>query len=220
MSGLITSKPLKVGTCAILLGTRGGANDLLSLEQELAGRNQEWGSMRIMPLRIEHSADIVRLATEYYTDRFHLSLEQVEDNFRDLDDDDANFCFALVDGDQFMGYIFAWLSNTLLEGRREDVVVVDDLVVAKKARRHVYRLIEAMVNDFEAEGFGGLPIEGAVRKTIESTFLGHAALFQRLGYELVGQHEYVDDDLDEAFVWVRFEALEAEESTRDTGTLL
>ena len=166
--------------------------------------------LNIVPLELRHVSDVARLAREYYSDGFQMSEDEIRSNLVDLEPGDQNFCFALEDRDELVGYLFGWVANTLVEGVIEDVALLEDMVLARKARSHVVQMIGSMIAEMHRHGLQGMPIEGAVRGLISRVFLRHDQVFRkRLGYYLAAIHEYHDHDIGEDFVWVRFEAVEA-----------
>ena len=164
----------------------------------------------IVPLELKHVPDVARLAREYYSDGFQMSEDEIRSNLVDLEPGDQNFCFALEDRDELVGYLFGWVANTLVEGVTEDVALLEDMVLARKARGYVVQMIWSMITEMNRHGLQGMPIEGAVRGLISRVFLRHDQVFRkRLGYFLAAIHEYHDDDIGEDLVWVRFEAVRA-----------
>ncbi|MGE0495920.1 MAG: GNAT family N-acetyltransferase [Vulcanimicrobiota bacterium] len=169
----------------------------------------------IINLTAEHAEEVERLAQSHYPAPYQMSLEEITENLEGLQSDDGNFCFGVVEEGKLVGYFMAWLDNSLVEGRAEDVVLVDDVVLSQKARRHLFALLKAMLEAMEEAGLGGLPIEGTVRKTAEETFANHPQAIERLGYQLVASHEYDDNSLGESLVWLRFEPYAEKEAVID-----
>ncbi len=159
----------------------------------------------VITLNIEHASEIQELADRYYPAAYHLSVEDIAENFDGLQDEDYNFCFGLVMDGRLEGYIMAWLDNSLVEGRAEDVVLVDDICLSPRARRYLFYLLQSLAKAIEEAGLNGIPIEGTLRPEGESTFLGDRVSFEELGYCLVGKHKYKDEALGEELTWVRFE---------------
>ncbi|MEW6284201.1 MAG: hypothetical protein AB1758_36645 [Candidatus Eremiobacterota bacterium] len=164
---------------------------------------------RLLTLTPQHAAEVESLARRLYPEGYHLSEEDIAENLEGVEEEGCNFCIGVQDDDRLVGYVMAWLDNTLVEGRVEDVVLVDDLALLPSARPHLYTLLRGLLRGMEEAGCGGLPIEGTVRKSLEETFTAHAGVFETLGYQLVGSHEYTDESLGEVLVWIRFETAEA-----------
>ena len=169
----------------------------------------------IISLTAEYAEEVDRLAQSHYPAPYQMSLEEITENLEGLQTDDGNFCFGVLDDGKLIGYFMAWLDNSLVEGRAEDVVLVDDVVLSHKARRHLFALLKTMIEAMEEAGLAGLPIEGTVRKTAEETFASHPQAVERLGYQLVATHEYEDQALGEALVWLRFEPYQEKEAVID-----
>ena len=160
----------------------------------------------IVPLTAADAERLEALAGRYYPAEFTLTAEEMAANLRLMEEQGCNFSFGVEEGAALTGYWLAWIQSSRLESRAdEEVVLVDDVVLAPSARRRMLALIEAMLQAMAESGRAGLPIEGALRLTTEETFTGHAQLFERLGYRQVGRHEYTDEELGETLVWVRFE---------------
>lgn len=161
----------------------------------------------IVPLTAEDAERIEALAGRYYPREFALTAREIAENLQLMEEQGCNFSFGVEQGDGTLaGYWLAWAQSTRLAGREEEVVLVDDVVLAPPARGRMLALIEAMLAAMAEGERAGRPIEGALRAATEESFTGHPELFERLGYRLVGRHEYTDDDLGEALVWVRYEA--------------
>ena len=159
----------------------------------------------ILALTSEHAHAIEELAREHYPESYRMTAEDVAENLAGLGQEDCNFCFGAFREGKLLGYIMAWLDNSLVEGRAEDVALVDDVVLSNAAKPHLYLLLRAMIAEIDGSGHPGLPIEGTVRPNARDTFLEHPDVIERLGYQLVGTHEYSDPTFGEELVWVRFE---------------
>jgi len=163
----------------------------------------------IVPLTAQDAERIEALAARFYPGEFALSAEEIAENLQLMEDQGCNFSFGLEDQHGALtGYWLAWAQSSRLEGREhEEVVLVDDVVLAPGARPRMLGLIEAMLAAMAGGERAGLPIEGVLRAATEETFTGHPGLFERLGYRQTGRHEYADAELGENLVWVRFETL-------------
>lgn len=164
---------------------------------------------RIIALGPQHAAEIEKLARRIHPESFQLSEDDLAENLEGVEEEGCNFCLGVQDDQKkLLGYLMAWLDNTLVEGRIEDVVLVDDLALLPSARGHLGSLLKALLRAMDEAGCPGAPIEGTVRKELETNFTSHPELIEGLGYQLVGSHEYVDESLGERLVWIRFEPLE------------
>ncbi|MCE7871613.1 hypothetical protein DYH09_14715 [bacterium CPR1] len=164
---------------------------------------------RILSLSPAHAAEIESLARRLYPESYHLSEEEIAENLEGVEEEGCNFCLGIQDDDKrLVGYLLAWLDNTLIEGRIEDVVLVDDLALLPAARPHLVSLLRSLLRAMDEAGCSGSPIEGTVRKSLEQNFTAHPEVVESLGYQLVGSHEYTDESLEEVLVWIRFEAIE------------
>jgi len=174
--------------------------------------------VEIVFLEPEDAEYVETLAQHHYPPDFNLSFEDIVSNLEK--NDKSSFCFGVEAEGKLVGYLMAWIDNTMVEGRRERVVLVDDIVLSTRARSQLYRLIQTMCQQMEERGFGKLPIEGSARPTSTNTFMGHPETLERLGYELVSKAEYYEEDFDETLTWVRFEPIAREEATIDTDDYL
>ena len=164
---------------------------------------------RIIPLTPQNANELESLAARIHPDAFGMTEEYISENLEGLDEEGCNFCLGIQEDDKkLVGYLMAWMDNTLVEGRIEDVVLVDDLAVLPSARGHLATLLRALLKAMDEAGCTGMPIEGTVRKELEHNFTGHPEMVEQLGYQLVGSHEYTDESLSEVLVWIRFEAIE------------
>ncbi len=162
--------------------------------------------MQVVALTADWADRVGALADAHYPESYRLSVEDIEENLEGLEMDEGNFCYGLVDPRRkLLGYLMAWVDNSLVEGRAEDVVLVDDVVLDRPAKGYLFSLLKRMIQQMSEAGFSHLAIEGTLRKNAESTFLKHPQAIERLGYELVASHEYEDTSLGESLVWVRFE---------------
>lgn len=164
--------------------------------------------MKVRSLTPDDAHQVERLAGRHYPTSYRLSVEDVAENLQGVDDEDCNFCFGAFEERALVGYLMAWVDNSLIEGRAEDVVLVDDVVLNPEARGVLYRLLRAMVGAMEEAGCGGMPIEGTLRANAEETFVSHPEVIERLGYSLVASHKYRDETLGESLLWVRYEPAE------------
>ena len=174
--------------------------------------------MEIVVLEPDDAELIEDLANHHYPVNYPMSIEDITEN---LEKNDKNsFCFGVESGGKLLGYLMAWVDNTMVEGKRERVVLVDDIVLANRARHQLFRLLQTMIDEMEKRGFGKLPIEGSARPTSSHTFMGHPEALERLGYELVSKAEYYEDEFEEELTWVRFETIVEEDAVIDEDDYL
>lgn len=174
--------------------------------------------MDIVLLEPDDAEYVETLAGYHYPPNYPMSFEDILDNLQKADE--KSFCYGVEDEGKLTGYMMAWVENTLIEGKRERVLLVDDLVLSIKARGVLFRLLQTMISQMEERGFKGLPIEGSARPSSTHTFLGHSDAFERLGYELTMKSEYYEEEFEESLTWVRFEPIERVAATIDTDDQL
>lgn len=164
---------------------------------------------KIITLTSAYAPEIEALARKIHPESLQLSQEDIAENLEGVEEEGCNFCLGVQDDHKrLIGYLMAWMENTLVEGRIEDVVLVDDLALLPSARAHLGSLLKALLRAMDESGSSGSPIEGTVRKDLEQNFTAHPELIESLGYQLVSSHEYTDESLGEVLVWIRFEAIE------------
>ena len=161
--------------------------------------------MKVIALGQDDAEAIEQLAEVHYPPEFHLDMEDVAKNLRQADEVGFNFSFGLETKGALMGYLLAWLDNSRLEGRREDVVLIDDLVVVPEARVHLKKLLSALAEELNSKELGDLAVEAAIRAQDAGFLQLHTRFLESLGYELVAEVPYDDEDLGEGLTWVRFE---------------
>lgn len=171
--------------------------------------------MEIVSLEPDDAELVEDLANHHYPVNYSISYDDIVENLRK--NDENSFCFGVEEDGKLLGYLMAWVDNTMIEGRREKVVLVDDIVLGNRARHQLFRLLQAMIKAMRDRGFGNLPIEGSARPTSSHTFMGHPEALERLGYELTSKADYYEDEFDETLTWVRFEPLEDGDSHIDEG---
>lgn len=174
--------------------------------------------MEIVFLEPEDAEFVEDLANHHYPVTYPMSYDDIVENLQK--NDKNSFCFGVEAEGRILGYLMAWIDNTMVEGRREKVVLVDDIVLSNKARHQLFRLLQAMIKEMQERGFGKLPIEGSARPTSSHTFMGHPEALERLGYELASTADYYEEEFDETLTWVRFEPLAETSATFDEGDSL
>jgi len=169
--------------------------------------------MNVQLVEAVDADQVYRLACEYYADDLHLTIDELVQSLRAADAEFGNFSVALVDHGEMQAYLLAWLEESRVEGNRESVVLVDDVVAEPDL---LSRLFRAMVDQLEDQGFAHLAIEGTILPATRSLFGAQKRLFRTLGYELVASHDYFDEDLEIELTWVRYERpVEVEASVND-----
>lgn len=171
---------------------------------------------RILQLTAAYAHEIESLASKVHPESLQMTEEYIAENLEGVEEEGCNFCLGVQDDKKrLVGYLMAWLDNTLVEGRIEDVVLVDDLALLPSARGHLGSLLKALLRAMDEAGCSGFPIEGTVRKELEQNFTAHPELIEGLGYQLVSSHEYTDESLEEVLVWIRFEAIDGKQRLYD-----
>lgn len=161
---------------------------------------------RIIVLEPQDAKRVQELAEEFYPESFDQDLSTIRDNLSGSLDE--TFCFGIEQGTELVGYMIAFIANTFIEGREEEVIVIDDLVVTPNHRSGLFRLLEELRFAAEETGAVGLPVEACLRVPLAKSVAKHGKLLSRLGYHLVGGHHYQDEGLGEDMVWVRFAEIE------------
>lgn len=165
--------------------------------------------MRIDFLQPDDAEDIARLAAEHYPETYPMSVEDIRDNL--ISTDFASFYLGVREGGRLLGYYMAWVDNTLVEGRKERVALIDDIVLEPRARTQFYSLIAKMIATMKERGIGTIPIEGTTRPESTRTLMDHPAAIERLGYALTTYSEYYEPSFEETLCWVRYDAIVEEE---------
>ena len=161
--------------------------------------------MRIVRLTPEDAERINALAERHYKSELALSKDEIEENLKTAESEEGNFSFGLEENRELVGYLLAWLEESRIEGRKESVVLVDDLVVEPHARHGTKELIRSMVCELQDREKGQLAVEAALLENVKDTFAQPRKFFESLGYELAAQIDYEDEDLQQSMTWVRYE---------------
>lgn len=169
--------------------------------------------MKIVLLKPDDAENVETLASHHYPPNYPMPLEDILENLEKADRN--SFCFGVEDNGVLLGYLMAWIDNTLVEGRKEKVLLVDDIVLSHRARSHLFRLLQSMIYEMQKRGFGTLPIEGSARPSSGHTFMGHPEALERLGYELTSLSEYYEEEFEETLTWVRYEPIAESTATID-----
>jgi hypothetical protein len=174
--------------------------------------------MEIVVLEPEDAEYVETLAGHHYPPNYPMSIEDILDNLERKGKD--SFCFGVEEGGKLLGYLMAWVENSMVEGRKEKVLLVDDIVLGNRARGQLFRVLQTMIDEMDKRGFGKLPIEGSARPTSSNTFMGHPEALERLGYELSETAEYYEGEFEENLTWVRYEPIQREDATIDEDDFL
>ena len=169
--------------------------------------------MRIVPLTADRAPEIAALAGCQWP--YRLPCQDLTENLQGLDEDGCNFCFGLENDGKLTGYILAWVDNSLMEGRAEDVVLVEDVLLQPGSRRYLFNLLRRALNAMRAAGYRGLPVEGMLRQGAQETFTRHPEAMEMLGYHMSDTKSYHDEAINEDLTWVRFEPNEAPPHVND-----
>lgn len=170
--------------------------------------------MEIVILEPDDAEYIEDLANHHYPPNYPMSSDDIADNLEK--EDKSSFCFGVESEGKLLGYLMSWVENSMIEGRKERVLLVDDIVLSNRARHQLFRLLDTTIKEMQTRGFGKLPIEGSARPSSSNTFMGHPEAIERLGYELVSKAEYYEEEFGEQLTWVRFEPIEESDSIIDT----
>ena len=162
--------------------------------------------MRIVALTADRAPEIEELAGCQWP--YRLPSQDLAENLQGLDEDGCNFCFGLENEGRLTGYILAWVDNSLMEGRAEDVVLVEDVHLQPGFRRYLFHLLRQALKAMRSAGYRGLPVEGTLRQGAQETFTRHPEALEMLGYHLAGSKSYHDEATGEDLMWVRFEPAE------------
>lgn len=171
--------------------------------------------MRIVALTAERAPEIAELAGCQWP--YRLPCQDLAENLQGLDEDGCNFCFGLENEGRLTGFILAWVDNSLMEGRAEDVVLVEDVLLQPGSRRYLFHLLRQALKAMRSAGYRGLPVEGTLRQGAQETFTRHPEAMEMLGYRMAGSKSYHDEATDEDLMWVRFEPFEGPHPAESDG---
>jgi len=169
--------------------------------------------MRIVALTADRAPEIAELAGCQWP--YRLPCQDLMENLQGLDEDGCNFCFGLEHEGKLTGYILAWVDNSLMEGRAEDVVLVEDVLLQPGSRRYLFHLLRRALNAMRSAGYRGLPVEGTLRQGAQETFTRHPEAMEMLGYRMAETKSYHDEATGEDLTWVRFEPFEGPPISND-----
>ena len=164
----------------------------------------------LVTLGPEDAESVQALAEYHYPECFDQELEVIETNLSG--DPDRTLCFGLAEDEHLVGYLMAWVRNTFIENKTEEVISIDDLVVEDGHRGSLFRLLGKLRDEAVARGLYGLPVEGFLRGEIALNITSHPKLLARLGYKFIGANVYTDERFGEEIVFVRYELIEEDEA--------
>lgn len=146
----------------------------------------------LIALTHEDAEEVAELVAEFYPEALRPDLEQTREGL------DGEFCLGVHRNGALDGVLLAWLDNTLVEGRREQVVFVEDLIGESAD-------IEVLFERVLAEVEQGTAIEGIICNEAQPELLQNGSALSSLGYGLSGSHTYRCESSGEMMTWVRFE---------------
>ncbi len=156
-----------------------------------------------MKLTPEHADQIARLETKIYPPRLRTGPEDIKENLKIFEEENQNFSAGIKDGRKLVGYITAWLAESLVEGQKEAVVYVDDMAILPTYKNHLYQLMGAFVKRIFENKYEKLAIEGMTRRKAFKLLEKHKGLLEKLSYRFANHHEFFDEDVFEDLVWIR-----------------
>lgn len=160
----------------------------------------------LVTLGVEDAERVQELAEYHYPESFDQELEDIETNLSG--NPSETLCFGLEEDGHLVGYLMAWVRNTFIENRTEQVISIDDLVVEEGHRGSLFRLLGKLRDSAVERGLYGLPVEGFLRGDIALNITSHPKLLARLGYKFVGANVYTDQRFGEEIVFVRYELMD------------
>ncbi|MEW6280612.1 MAG: GNAT family N-acetyltransferase [Candidatus Eremiobacterota bacterium] len=148
---------------------------------------------------------VARLADSLYPSGFPMAPEDIRANLSGLTESES-LCYWVEEDGEMVGFLMAWRDVSQVEGREDEpIVLVDDLCVTARHRRHAYTLLRALEKGLRERGIHGIPLEGTHRLEADRLFSQHAAVVRRLGYRRVAEHRY-ESEHGETLVWTRYES--------------
>lgn len=162
--------------------------------------------MELCPLSPDSAEEISQLASRHHPPNLSLTPREIERSLQLSRRRGENFSVGLRDPeDQLVAYILAYLRPSRVVGRQETVVLVDDSCSDIAPGPTLACLLGHMVESLEEWGHHHLAIETVVHPAGLDLVLSQEEAIAGLGYELVGQHHYYDEDLNQQFTWLRFQ---------------
>ena len=174
--------------------------------------------MDVLELKLSDAEAVENLAGLHYPPDYNIPLDDICENLT-KQDKESIFLGLKLKG-RLLGYLIGWIDNTMVEGLKQDVMLVDDVVLQSDVRHQFYRLLKVMVDTMEARGFGKLPLEASTRPDTSEHITGHPNAFSRLGYELTQTATFFDEELQEELTWIRYETIIEEDAVIDEKDIL
>ncbi|GEM_PF-754220 len=166
--------------------------------------------METVRLTAGYAEKIAALEQAVYPPEFLSGVSVIRENLLNAERADENLSLGILDGEELMAYLIAWVTYSLIERRsQEEVIFIDDIVVLKGHVNAFFDLLQALRDYLIEKKLTHLPIEGTTREGSFKVFASHKRIFDELGYTLVGTHEYWDEELCENLTFVRFHPSES-----------
>lgn len=176
--------------------------------------------MKLIPIGADAAEEIFDLASQFHHENLHLTVDDIAESLEIADSEEGNLSFGLEQNGKLEGYLLGWLSDSLIGGRVEQVALIDDVVVVPSARGHLKRLISAFVDELKIKDKGHLAVEAVVVAEARQVFTQHSRFLENLGYEVVCEIPYEDEELNSELTFVRYHPWGSEgESVEDEDLL-
>jgi len=167
--------------------------------------------MILQALEPHHAEQIADLAADYYPQELLVEAEEIAHALTCAVREGSNYSVGLLEKGKLLAYMLAWQEESRIEGRRESVVLIDDLALATGEIEDLRLLFAHLVKQLQSSGLTHLAIEGSLLAETRELFLKQGRFFASLGYEMVASQDYWEEDLGAELTWVRYERpLEAE----------
>lgn len=155
-------------------------------------------------LSADHVDQVFELVSGFYPEAFHPDKPDLLQSLA------ADFCLGVEQGGRLSGLLLAWVDRSLVQGRNEKVIYVEDLVAGG---RDLEDLLEFLLELAGEAGLEGMPIEGTLCDEVHTLddFTAHVPT----GYSLAGSHSYFDAHTGQQMTWVRFEAVQSSVAPQD-----
>lgn len=167
--------------------------------------------MILQALEPRDAEQIADLAADYYPEEMLFDAAEVAHALSCAVREGSNYSVGLLEQGKLVAYMLAWQEESRIEGRRESVVLIDDLALATGEIEDLRLLFAHLVQQLEGRGLTHLAIEGSLLADTRELFRKQGRFFASLGYEMVASQDYWEDGLGAELTWVRYERpLEAE----------
>lgn len=161
--------------------------------------------MYLQSLEAIDAESIAYLASLLHPVELHMEPEEIADALEAAAQEDANYSMGFVDGARLHGYMLAWLEESRVEGNRESVLLIDDVLVDETASPQAAKLFRILVQNLEESGLGDVAIEAVLLASMQPFLDRHVRAFSALGYEVAASTTYDDEELGQQMLWVRYE---------------